>query len=711
MTPNKETYNFNKIFLSIQVAVIGSFFTNFMGLEFLYVTEVIYFIYLTFVPGFLMINIMKINNINNGIKFLYSIGLSISFIMLNGLILNSVLPLYFVFKPISFIPLFLSINISCIIMFFYLFLKKIPLTLDINKNFLDLRLGFFYLLPIWTVIGTIYLNTFNLNINLLSLIIIISFAPLLVFIDKIKNENIPIMVFVLSLSLLYHRSLISNYLWGWDIHLEYYYAKEVIKNGVWTFNIHSNINSLLSINMLAPVYSEFCGINLVWVFKIIYPLLFTIVPISIFYFLKEQIHEKKSFYAVFFLISTFTFYGELPVLGRQQIAEIFLILIVMLIFIKSNSFENKVIKIILTFSLIVSHYGIAFIFLFSLLLSFIVFELDHFLGINKFYKKRPKIVNGRYILSTVFLTIIWYMYISKGSIFKTIVIINKRAISSLFMEKASGSAGVTTVQAETISPIFTILKGLHLFSVLMILIAIISIVFLNFYYNKFDNEYLLFAFVYSFIAAGFLLIPHIASSLTLTRLYHISLLFLSIFVIVGIYFAFNNLKKINKHISWKDKHEITIVVFLMIFILFNTGFINQITGMNEYSISFNRDIDYPRYNDAEIESARFASSIKSEETYIYSDNMAKWLISGYIGERWKINIFYNNTNNSSMESNSLIYFRTLNTDNTILKRAQKLTFSNRYDYGNMNETIFYDNVIKNSNKIYDNDRSSLYYYS
>ena len=78
-------------------------------------------------------------------------------------------------------------------------------------------------------------------------------------------------VWIISISLLYMSSLISPYVWGWDIQNEYYLANLVINYSYWNFILPDAYNSMLSIVMLAPVYSLYTNVNLDHVFKIVSP--------------------------------------------------------------------------------------------------------------------------------------------------------------------------------------------------------------------------------------------------------------------------------------------------------------------------------------------------------------------------------------------------------------------------------------------------------
>ena len=93
--------------------------------------------------------------------------------------------------------------------------------------------------------------------------------------------------FIISLSLLLHTSLISSYIWGADINTEYIYSNLVLVNSHWNWTITNDVNAMLSIVMIAPIYSVFLNLNLVWLLKIVYPTLFELVTLVLFIIFKK----------------------------------------------------------------------------------------------------------------------------------------------------------------------------------------------------------------------------------------------------------------------------------------------------------------------------------------------------------------------------------------------------------------------------------------
>ena len=170
----------------------------------------------------------------------------------------------------------------------------------------------------------------------------------------------PLLLVSISVALLYHIVLISPNIYGWDINQEYYFFSFVNKSGHWNpaYPISDPYNTLLSITILPAVLSAVTGIDGLWVFKIIYPLIFSLVPVVLYSAFEPHVGKKQAFLAAFFFMSYQSYYTELTALAREQIAEVLLALFLMLMLKnRLKTLSEKSIAIILIFGLIVSHYS------------------------------------------------------------------------------------------------------------------------------------------------------------------------------------------------------------------------------------------------------------------------------------------------------------------------------------------------------------------
>jgi uncharacterized membrane protein len=167
------------------------------------------------------------------------------------------------------------------------------------------------------------------------------------------------MVFMMALALLYQTTFISDYLVGSDIHVEHYLGNLVVENGYWDVSISGGVNSCLSIVMLTPVYSLLLNMDIVWLFKIIYPLFFCLAPLALFRIFSLQIKPQYAFLAVVFFISMPIFFMDMTQLVRQQISELFFVLVVLLMVDRKLTLvQRTTLVLIFGFGVVVSYYGL-----------------------------------------------------------------------------------------------------------------------------------------------------------------------------------------------------------------------------------------------------------------------------------------------------------------------------------------------------------------
>src|SRR5665647_1076537 len=273
------------VIFSIQLAICGSIALNLLGINLPIIRQLISIIYLLFVPGSLCLRCLKIHGLSIIESLLYSIGLSITSLMFIGFFINQ-FHVYLLFdKPISLAPLF--IIISLFIFALCLLCYRIDINFQNSKNLDSDKIFSFpflllLLLPFMSIFGAYMVDVYQTYIPLMVLEIFICFIVILIgFSSIIPVKLYPFATYVISFSFLFQTSLLSNYIAGWDIQMEYYLSRLVIDNSFWDFSYSiSNINSMLSIVMFAPIFSQISDLSLVWTLKIIYPLVFSFVPVS-----------------------------------------------------------------------------------------------------------------------------------------------------------------------------------------------------------------------------------------------------------------------------------------------------------------------------------------------------------------------------------------------------------------------------------------------
>ena len=342
-----EKKTFLKFILAVQFTILFIIGLDAIGLDIPILRQLIGFIYLSFVPGILILRILKIHDFDIVNTLLFTVGLSITFLMLCGLFINVFYPIIGISNPLSSLSLTATtcvfILISSIIIYYR---DEDIIETNINpKHFFkpSILLPIIILLPALSVFGTYSMNYSDNNSFILLLIAIISIIIILSVLSKkcLLKDHYPFAILMISVSLLYMISLINPYIMGWDIHIEYHFADLAYDASFWNSSIPDNVNAMLSIVILPIFYSNFLNLPIDQIFKTIYPLFFSLVPLGLYELYRKETGEIIAFISVCFFMSSIVFFGEMPQLCRQQIAELFLVLLLILIFNRKRDIDPE----------------------------------------------------------------------------------------------------------------------------------------------------------------------------------------------------------------------------------------------------------------------------------------------------------------------------------------------------------------------------------
>jgi uncharacterized membrane protein len=585
-------------------------------------------------------------------------------------------------------------------------------------------------LPLLSVLGTQLVNFYQNNVILLILLFLIALVPALIAFDKFIPERLyPLAIVMVAIALLFYTSLISTYLIGADIHQEYYFANLVKNESSWDSAIPNDFNAMLSIVMLAPICSIVCGMSLTWVFKIIYPLLFSLVPLVLYRIYERETNSKVAFFGVFFFMSVFTFFIEMLSLARQQIAELFLGLLMLLIVSKNmNPRKRATLLIVFSASLVVSHYGTSYIFMFCLISSlFILLIMERIRGALK-----NRTINGVFVSLYILLAVSWYIYVSGSAPFNVIISVADNIARNFFTNflNPESAQGLNILIRETASPIHTVYKGLHILMQFFIAIGIFSLVLrLAKKKSKIDYEFSSLSLVSFFLCLVAIAVPYLASSLNTTRLYHLTLFFLAPFSVLGAVDLFNFLSRMWRSISAK-RSAITmktslkaLSVILGIFLLFNTGFVYEITKDHSDSISLsqnwikecgNAKEKFALYSSCtpveEVVSAVWLSRYRNGALDVYSDYRARNnVLNSYamISRSEGHALEAGGSTTIVIKDNSYVYLRKSNIFDGIMGGSPQLIGTGIPN--TFNATQILSLMPQKANKVYSNGGSEIFY--
>jgi len=603
--------------------------------------QIVVFLYLLFVPGMILLRILRLREMNAAETLLFSTGLSVAFLMLIGLLMNVLYPLIGISRPLTSSLLLATVSGIVLVLSLINYVQEKSFLAGVSTSISDLRISpqalFLVCLPFLSIIGTMLVNTSGDSTILLLLIIAISGVVISSVLSGklVPSRLFPLVILSISISLLFHASLVSKYLIGYDVFREYYVFRLTNDAAYWnpviwnrfiapTTSDINTYNAMLSVTILPTIYSQLLNMEGIWIFKIIYPILFSLVPLGLYEIYKKQMRELPAFLSVFFFMASSLFYSrETLSIGRQMVGELFLVLLLYLVFDKKMATSRRpVLYIIFGAALVVSHYSLSYLFMFFVLFAMTFRYFLHFMKNTAL--KINKALTLTSIMSFMAMSLSWYIYTSASAPFEAFVKTITSVVSSIFIEPFNPGTRDPLVLRTFGIGTFSFLQefGRYVQNVtqFFILLGFIRLVTKR-KELKFELEYVVMSTASLAIIFMCIFLPYFSTGLNMSRFYHLSLFLLAPLCVLGGEILFNWLWKLKnvlsphlKDVSYKKENYklLCVSVILITFFIFEVGFVYEVTG----DISHSVPLSMSRVNKVEL-----------YETYTYEQGFfsAKWL--------------------------------------------------------------------------------------
>ena len=539
-----------KCFYILIIALIITDLAIFSNIPFL--RQILGFLFLTLLPGLLILQILKLNKIGFTEKFVLSVGLSISFLMFFGLLINNLSLSLGYETPLSITPLFISLNLAFILLIIIGYKTNKEAfsftTPDFNLNtaekaFLIIPITF----PALSIFGMHVMNTADNNIILMFLLFLIPiYVAFVCFLNKkFPKRFYPVVIFLISISLLLLLSLRSNHLIGMDVHTEYYYFRTTLDNFHWSAFGHSTLDACLAISLLPTIYQFILNIPSEFLYKILPSLIYSVSPLVIYVISKKYVEESYAFLAsCFFMFQSNFLFTEYN--ARANIAMFFFAFAMMALFSdKIDPLKKRVLFIVFMASCMVSHYSTTYIFFFAMAGTFIGMEM---LSKKYTFKKVISLTITILFFSMIFF---WYSQVTETA-FNAGVRFVEETFSNLnrfFVEESRGGPAQSLLGKGIME------KGIphkiqFVFTWLTFALIGIGVITLirrykemsfpelklkkpDFLKDKFEVGYFVLALACSGLLATVIAVPYITVGYGLDRMYPLAITILSVFFVIG----------------------------------------------------------------------------------------------------------------------------------------------------------------------------------
>lgn len=516
-----------------------------------FLRQILGFLFLTLLPGLLVLQILKLNKLSFLEKFILAWGLSISFIMFFGLLINKLSLSLGYETPLSTIPLLISFNLVFIALTIIGYKAKNPPVFSLPNLNLNTSEKAFLIVPVifpaLSIFGMHVMNTTDNNIILMCLLFSIAIYVVSVcfFNHKFPKRLYPLVIFLISISLLLLLSLRSNHLLGIDTHMEYYFFRTTMDNLHWSVFGHSAADACLSISLLPTIYQSLLNISPEFLFKILYSLIYSISPLVIYVISKKYVGEFYAFLAsCFFMFQQIFLWTEYN--ARTSIAILFFALVMMTLFNdKIDPLRKRILFIIFMASCIVSHYSTSYIFFFIILGVFVGMVI-----LPRKYSIK-KVVSLTMVLLFFAFIFFWYSQVTETAFNSGVCYIeNTLTKLNMFFIVESRRGNVQTMFGAGVMQKGIPQKIEFVFTWLTFAFIGIGIITLirrykemsfpelnfkkpDFLKEKFEVGYFMIALACSALLVAFVALPFVSTSYGIDRLYAVAITILSVFFVIG----------------------------------------------------------------------------------------------------------------------------------------------------------------------------------
>jgi uncharacterized membrane protein len=316
-------------------------------------------------------------------------------------------------------------------------------------------------------------------------------------------------------------------------------------------------------------------------------------------------------------------------------------------------------------------------------------------------------------MTMVFLLIVfcfaWYLYIGEGSPFHSIVNVGVNTLNSLKDLFAVESREASALMAVGLARPEVVSLPRNVYLVLQYVIQVFIVagavgVTLKLIKSRFQRVFIAMALVSLVLLALCLILPRFSMKFNIGRIYHIAMMFLAPFCVIG---GAEILRWIHRLAGRRSSRPvgsagfagIVGVMIVVPYFLFSTGFVYAVSGDKVTSIALNQDLDTPRYNRMEISARNWLDIDMADHHPVYADEYGRaWLVD----PRYRAGIFWGDTD--ALPDGAYIFLRTINVRRGLVAAANE----GQRSYVSLKDSAFGREVLSRSSRIYDNGGACFY---
>lgn len=586
----------NRRLIAIAALVVGSLVVLLTSIEFRSlgalasgVRAIVGTFLLMVAPGALLTYVLGLRTRSFGRFSLLAVGLSFGMLATATTVTSALFPILGFEAPFSLSSLVIVLSASLLI--------PLVALLYIGTEVYRPRIGLSGPIPVVSLIvalpsvaalAAVLMNRFETNAGMFLFVSAVLLVVVLATTRFLPADLYPTTVFFVSFSTLLHRSLLTNHVVGADIQAIYATAQTIMRAGYWSPTLGGSSIAASVVTAVPASFATITGLELAVVYKVVYVLVFALVPVGIYYMSSDIFDENVALFGAF----VFTFYHVsfyfTP--GKQLISELFVVLLLSLLFRSDGGGAGRKLAIgLLSVALVQSHYATTYVYGLSLLAAGVNLTV-----LGRLTEEFDHDFSAGYPLILLVGATAWYGYASE-ELFATLASIPAsllgQVVSLLAFESIEGS-GASYVAEQT-----TVLDQLNLFLYIVVLTLVSTglayqvLIHLEEIYRDGDSEHVEYTALavplFAFLGLSYFLIVNLYAD----RVIQMVLVVLAPFVAVGYRYVAYGVGDVRSRLGFESGSRlrwVPIAVLVGSLLIFNSGLVFSLAGTADTS-AFNPD--------------------------------------------------------------------------------------------------------------------------
>jgi uncharacterized membrane protein len=359
---------------------------------------------------------------------IYSVVAVLLGVTVGGLLMNEILPLVGIARPLDRLPVLAAADLSLLGLLWWRRwdwpeTRAVRTTVGMLKTLTArerLLLVAGLIVVFGAVAGAVRLNN---GAGSTTAVVMLCTAALLVvglirWRWQLRPGAIVVTIYLFSLALLLMTSLRGWDIAGHDIQREFHVFQLTAANGNWDISrFRDAYNACLSITILPTMLAGMTGLSGTYVFKLVLQLVFALCPVIVYLIARRFRSVLVAVLAAVYFASFPTFFTDMPFLTRQEIAFIFLGAIILIATNERYPVRHRQVGVaVCSVGVVLSHYSTTYMLIALLIVAWLARGIasgsERFLAMRRGRppvgsRQRPVVLGAANIAFLILLTAFW----------------------------------------------------------------------------------------------------------------------------------------------------------------------------------------------------------------------------------------------------------------------------------------------------------------